>query len=131
MWREALLAQKVLRGDTRGYRHHPQLARFREQPDPLAAIAAYLHLVAEESVRRGYHFDTSRIGAGAVAGQIVETEGQLRYEQCLLRHKLAQRSQAWLQQMPQDLLPQAHPLFAIAPGDIRPWERVKPLPGSD
>jgi hypothetical protein len=29
LWREALLAQKVLQGATRGYRHHPQLARFR------------------------------------------------------------------------------------------------------
>lgn len=28
-WREALLAQKVLAGATRGYRHHPQLERFR------------------------------------------------------------------------------------------------------
>ena len=37
-WREALLAQKVLRGATRGYRYHPQLARFRSHPEPLAAI---------------------------------------------------------------------------------------------
>ncbi len=29
LWREALLAQAVLAGRTRGYRHHPQLARFR------------------------------------------------------------------------------------------------------
>jgi len=28
-WREALLAQKVLAGATRGYRHHPQLVRFQ------------------------------------------------------------------------------------------------------
>jgi hypothetical protein len=27
-WREALLAQKVLTGTTRGYRNHPQLVRF-------------------------------------------------------------------------------------------------------
>ena len=32
-WREALLAQKVLAGATKGYRHHPQLARFQAQPD--------------------------------------------------------------------------------------------------
>jgi len=38
-WRETLLAQKVLRGDTKGYRHHPQLLRFRLCPEPLAAIA--------------------------------------------------------------------------------------------
>ena len=29
-WREALLAQAVLAGRTRGYRAHPQLERFRE-----------------------------------------------------------------------------------------------------
>ncbi len=33
LWREALLAQKVLRGLTRGYKHHPQLARFRSPKD--------------------------------------------------------------------------------------------------
>ena len=41
LWREALLAQAVLRGETRGYRHHPQLARF----DDVGAIAQYLSLI--------------------------------------------------------------------------------------
>ena len=36
LWREALLAQKVLQGQTTGYRHHPQLVRFRAMPDPVA-----------------------------------------------------------------------------------------------
>jgi hypothetical protein len=47
LWREGLLAQKVLRGRTRGYRHHPQLARFRAQADPVASIARYLRAVQE------------------------------------------------------------------------------------
>jgi len=34
LWREALLAQKVLRGKTRGYRHHPQLFRFAKTNNP-------------------------------------------------------------------------------------------------
>ena len=38
LWREGLLARKVLRGRTRGYRHHPQLQRFRDLRDPVAAI---------------------------------------------------------------------------------------------
>jgi Pyrimidine dimer DNA glycosylase len=42
VWREALLAQKVLQGETKGYRSHPQLQRFRSSGDPLGAIAAYL-----------------------------------------------------------------------------------------
>ena len=41
-WREALLAQKVLRGETKGYRHHPQLIRFQAQKNPVAAVAAFL-----------------------------------------------------------------------------------------
>ena len=35
-WRESLLAQKVLAGQTVGYIRHPQLARFRVLDDPLA-----------------------------------------------------------------------------------------------
>src|SRR6476659_494899 len=61
LWREALLAQAVLRGRTRGYRNHPQLSRFRALPDPLAAIAAYLNGIREEATSRGYSFDAARI----------------------------------------------------------------------
>src|SRR5262245_2860442 len=34
LWREALLAQAVLLGQTKGYRNHPQLDRFRECSSP-------------------------------------------------------------------------------------------------
>jgi len=34
LWREGLLARKVLENETRGYQKHPQLERFRSQPDP-------------------------------------------------------------------------------------------------
>lgn len=54
---ETLLAQKVLRGETKGYRNHPQLARFKSHPEPLEAIAAYLHEVQREATRCGYRFD--------------------------------------------------------------------------
>ena len=60
-WREALLAQAVLAGRTRGYRSHPQLLRFRDHPDPGAAIGAYLQVLADDATRRGYRFDRSRI----------------------------------------------------------------------
>jgi hypothetical protein len=49
LWREALLAQAVLRGNTRGYQNHPQLLRFRQQSSPLSAIASYLVSVCELS----------------------------------------------------------------------------------
>ncbi|HET7712421.1 MAG TPA: pyrimidine dimer DNA glycosylase/endonuclease V, partial [Thermoanaerobaculia bacterium] len=43
LWREALLAQAVLTGRTRGYTRHPQLERFTGQQNRAGAIADYLH----------------------------------------------------------------------------------------
>jgi len=63
-WRETLLAQKVLRGLTRGYTNHPQLIRFRAHPQPLEAVAAYLSRLADEADARGYSFNRALIGAG-------------------------------------------------------------------
>ena len=53
LWREALLAQAVLRGETRGYLRHPRLVRFRNHPDTEGAIAAYLEEVRREASGRG------------------------------------------------------------------------------
>jgi hypothetical protein len=60
-WREGLLAKKVLEGKTRGYTHHPQLARFRACRNPAAAINAYLAQLFAESRARGYNFDKTKI----------------------------------------------------------------------
>jgi hypothetical protein len=60
-WRESLLAQAVLAGRTKGYRHHPQLIRFQAQADPLAAVGAYLAGIADEASSRGYRYDATKI----------------------------------------------------------------------
>src|SRR5277367_3724614 len=61
LWREALLARAVLRGQTRGYRHHPQLERFRAHASPRRAISAYLAAIHSEATERGYTFDKGKI----------------------------------------------------------------------
>lgn len=43
LWREALLAQNVLLGNTKGYKNHPQLIRFKNHTDSISAIGFYLH----------------------------------------------------------------------------------------
>lgn len=122
LWREALLAQKVLRGLTRGYKHHPQLARFRAHAKPVAAIASYLAAVREEAVRRGYRFDARKIGAGRSKGKIAVTRGQVAYERGHLLRKLKVR-------LPKDYAAQRkmkirlHPLFRAVPGGVSGWER--------
>jgi hypothetical protein len=122
-WREALLAQKVLAGLTKGYRHHPQLARFRAQTDPAAAIAAFLAGLAAEAQRRGYHFDATKISREKSAGQISETDGQLRYEWSHLMAKLQVRAPEHARRFRDVTTPEPHPLFRIIPGPVRDWER--------
>lgn len=124
LWREALLAQKVLRGATRGYRHHPQLRRFATQPDPPAAIAAYLAAVHAEAVRRGYRFDARKIGRRRLRGRLTETRGQLLYEWAHLKRKLRQRHPARFRRTLKTGGPAAHPLFRLVPGGVREWEKL-------
>ena len=122
-WRKALLAQKVLAGATRGYRHHPQLSRFRAQSDPLAAIATFLNGIADEAQSRGYHFDTSKISRRRFSGQIPETSGQLLYEWRRLKTKLRVRAPRIARQFANITELEPHPLFRIVPGDMRAWEK--------
>lgn len=124
LWREALLAQKVLRGRTQGYRAHPQLQRFREQPDPVASIARYLRAVRDEAQRRGYRFQGAKIARRTGARQITETTGQLRYEWAHLRRKLRQRAPEQLRRLAGLRQPEPHPLFRLESGPIRDWERL-------
>ena len=125
LWREALLAQKVLNGGTRGYKHHPQLFRFAQTKNPPASVAAYLEAVYEEAVRRGYHFDESKIGAVRSRQKITETRGQLLYEWSHLKRKLKQRDPARRRASAAVKMPSAHPLFEITAGEVRDWEKVK------
>lgn len=122
-WREALLAQKVLAGRTRGYRHHPQLIRFQERADPTGAIYAFLTGLAAEADARGYHFDRSRIQGRPTRVKIKETEGQLLFEWRHLRRKLKVRSPDVLRKWRGVAAPEAHPLFRIGKGKVRPWEK--------
>lgn len=124
LWREALLAQAVLRGRTKGYRHHPQLERFRSYASPRSAINAYLVEVHVEATRRGYHFDRRKIGPVRTVGRIRATTGQITHEWQHLLRKLAQRSPALRRQWRGITVPDCHPLFRRIPGPIESWERV-------
>jgi Pyrimidine dimer DNA glycosylase len=91
LWRESLLAQKVLRGKTKGYKHHPQLDRFKNHPAPLRAIATYLEYVRREACRRGYCFDQTKIGAGMTGIKIKTSRTEVKEEFAWLLTKLKQR----------------------------------------
>ena len=121
LWREGLLARKVLSGQTRGYRNHPQLARFRAFPDPMGLLDRYLSAVAAESKGRGYRFDTSKITLLPIEKIMRVTTGQLEYEWEHLRRKLAARSPDRERKLPNHA--ELHPCFELEPGPIADWER--------
>lgn len=124
LWREALLAQKVLQGETKGYRHHPQLQRFQAHPQPLAAIASYLREVQREATRRGYRFDACKIDALTTRRKIPVTSGQVEYELAHLRKKLKLRDPAALARLKKAGAPALHPLFREVEGEVEEWEIV-------
>ena len=123
LWREALLARAVLRNQTKGYRHHPQLARFQKERAPRAAINAYLRAVYEEALARGYTFDRSKIGPIRGAERIVCTTGQLEYEWAHLLEKLKARNPPLYRKWRFEA-PVPHPSFILVDGPTEPWEKV-------
>jgi hypothetical protein len=123
LWREALLAQKVLEGGTRGYRSHPQLHRFLAHPAPPAAIAAYLRGVVAEASRRRYRFDASKIGPAPDGVLLEATTGQLAFEWEHLLAKLRVRAPGVAVEHAAVEMPLAHPIFRVAPGPVADWER--------
>ena len=126
LWREALLAQSVLQGKTRGYLKHPQLDRFRSQLEPRMAISAYLHFVHAEATARGYGFAESKIEFPEACSKalIAVSSGQLEYEWQHLLRKLSLRNPALREKWSANGMPQCHPLFLEGPGAIEPWERI-------
>lgn len=124
LWREGLLARKVLQGQTRGYRHHPQLERFRQIPDPAGALDVYLSAVYEEARHRGYHFDPGKLRPHPSPVTLAVTDGQLRYELWHLREKLKVRAPACYERLVALNTPRPHPIFEVIHGDVEPWERA-------
>ena len=125
LWREALLAQKVLSGHTTGYRNHPQLERFKKHPNPHKAIAVYLLAVWKEAEKRGYAFDLKRIKKGKTRRKIRVTQGQLQYEFKWLCQKLKKRSLKQYRLIASTEKICHHPLFQPVQGPVERWERMK------
>lgn len=123
LWREALLAQAVLRGKSKGYKHHPQLERFRSHRTPRLAINAYLGSVHAEAVARGYDFDHSKIGPIRALPRILVTDGQLLHEWKHLLRKLSRRSPALYSRWRNIPKPAHHPLFRVRQGSVASWEK--------
>ena len=122
LWRESLLAKKVLQNKTRGYRNHPQLLRFKWCADPVNAINYYLSEIYKEAVRRKYNFDRSKIDWSFKKEIIKVTHLQVEYELEHLKKKITRTPGHKI--IPAKKI--THPIFKIVKGEIEHWEIIKP-----
>lgn len=125
-WREGLLAQAVILEPQRGYSRHPQLVRFRQADDPLAAIGDFLAAISDEADERGYRFARDKIRDGGSTAQLVVTSGQLAFEWAHLAAKLHRRSPEVWERWKRTTVPDPHPSFTVAEGPIADWEKASP-----
>ena len=121
---ETLLARKVLRGETRGYRHHPQLQRFREARDPQSAIDAYL----PRSTPRRRRAATRSTRTSSMPTRARKDPGRARAtRRARMGHLIAQARVAqpgahvrWRELQ----RPRTHPSFRVVAGGVADWERA-------
>lgn len=125
LWRESLLAQKVLQGKTKGYKNHSQPRRFKDYLPPEKALANYLFEIWKESSRRGYNFNRKKIGIVKRITKISVTSDQIRYEYDRLIDKLKSRNPLKYKKITKVKNVEPHPLFKIKKGQLEEWEKIK------
>ena len=125
LWRESLLAQKVLKGKTKGFKNHPQLKRFKDHAEPKQAILYYLLKIWEEAKLRGYNFDKRKIKALAEVEKIPVSRSQLKFEFSWLCNKLKRRDSQQYKKLLSFRKIESHPLFEIVEGEIEKWEKTR------
>lgn len=123
VWREGLLAKKVLEGKTKGYKNHPQLKRFQKINNPIIFINAYLYEIFLEAKRRGYNFDENKIQKAPINKKLTVTDGQIAYEFQHLLNKLKSRDSDAYASIKFIQKITTHPLFRIIKGPVEPWEK--------
>lgn len=121
LWRETLLAKNVLEGNTKGYKNHPQLTRFKNSENTLQSINLYLEAVFHESLKRGYHFNKDKFSIQNEQVTITITKGQIEYEKQHLLNKLKSRDTERYNRLLNIKNIEAHSLFKIVEGEIEEW----------
>jgi hypothetical protein len=124
LWRESLLAKQVLEDNTKGYKNHPQLNRFKNSGNAVGCINQYLAAVYENSVERGFNFNKNKINPDFVPSRLTVTDKQIKFEMKHLLKKLETRDPERFHKLSYKIKIDAHPLFRIIDGEIEEWEII-------
>ena len=124
LWRETLLARKVLENKTNGYKNHPQLFRFKKKRNPISTINSYLIEIYEESLKRGFQFNKNKLGDISKKSTIIVTKGQIKYEFKHLLQKLEHRDIEKYKLLKDIKKIDINPIFELIDGKIEYWEKI-------
>ncbi len=124
LWRETLLAKKVLEGNTKGYKNHSQLIRFKALDDPNNAINYYLSEIYAHSLERGYNFNQDKFDKNAYPITMQVTDKQLAYEFAHLLNKLEVRDKPRFEELQSLSKIEPHPMFQVVKGERADWEVI-------
>ncbi|MBN1645161.1 hypothetical protein JW851_03960 [Candidatus Woesearchaeota archaeon] len=124
LWRESLLAKKILKGETESHKNHPQLNRFKVLKKPLPAINSYLLYIYKESCDRGYCFNKKNISKPFRKSKLSIKKGQILYEFNLLKKRLKIRAKDKYKELLKIKRIEPNPLFKIIKGSTEDWEKV-------
>jgi hypothetical protein len=114
----------VLENNTKGYKKHPQLQRFKDSEAPLHCINQYLQEIFNEALRRNYSFDIEKINFEFEKSTLPVTTGQLNFEIEHLKKKLKTRDEKKLQEIKAINEIEPHPLFTVVEGVAEKWEKI-------
>ena len=132
-WKKGMIAVRALTGKLHGYErmyaNHRQLVRFQAQPDPVQAISDYMHTLADDAERRGWHypryFKHTTLPRRRDGTHMSVTAGQMEYEIWRYAAILSSRGgmiNEWERFFGVDPhLP--NPIFEMVRGPIGSWER--------
>ena len=124
LWRETLLAKKVLQNKTKGYKQHPQLERFKKQSSPVACLNRYLQEIFIESKKRNFKFNSKKIGPARKCRNIKVASRQIEYEFNHLLQKLKERDPSRYNQYKDVKEIKTNPVFHKVSGPVANWEKV-------
>ncbi len=113
LWRETLLARKVLKGKTKGWRNHPQLNKFKTHKNPVTAVNTYLLYVFEESEKRCYKFNKRKIEKSFTKKKITTPKKEIISDLEDLKNKLKKRDPKRYREIVKINKIEVNPIFII------------------
>jgi hypothetical protein len=113
---------------TKGWKNHPQLARFKNHIVPVSAIGFYLFIIHKEGCKRGYSYDKSKISKIVEKIDMIRiSKGQLAYEFEILKRRVKGRNHTFFLKLLEfgknESYPKPHPLFQAIDGNVELWEK--------